>query len=155
MWPELLAEYDCGPVIELEPSDWSWSSETATNFNCHAMAIGSRVGVSPQDWLEGIASDATLDQNPTAIILGRFFHLTSIVEPTLLRPDSVLEDDIFVFYNAADQHFVHSGFTRFIDGQLVAISKFGEGPILLTSLELIGRFYEGEYDEIRWYRYAG
>lgn len=152
-WPDLLTSLDCGPVVELEQSDWPWSREAAVNFNCHAMAIGSNVGISPRDWLEGVASDATMHRNPTAIILRRFFELTAVRQPNSPQPDQVREDDVFVFYNAATDHFIHSGFIRCLDGVPVAVSKFGEGPILLTSLQLIGRFYSGQYDQIRWYRH--
>ena len=153
-WPSLLALLDCGPVIELEESEWSWSQQPSVNFNCHAMAIGSRIGLTPQDWLEGVASSATQDVNPTEMILDCFFDLQqtagSISETQF---DDVVEDDVFVFCDSKNSHFIHSGFVREVDGNLIAISKFGEGPILLTSLDLIEKFYAGKFDMIRWFRF--
>lgn len=156
-WPALLSMLDCGPVLELERNDWPWSNECAVNFNCHAMAIGSGIGVTPADWLEGIASPATLGENPTDLILKSYFQLLRISSPTADKEEGDLlqDDDVFVLRNTTDAHYIHSGFVKFIDGDLIAISKFGEGPILLTSVELIKKFYWGKYDEIRWYRFAG
>lgn len=154
-WSDLLSMLNCGPVVELEPNDWPWSSECATNFNCHAMAIGSGIGVSPTDWLEGIASPATLGENPTELILQHYFRLLHTVSPESdERLEGLQDDDVFVLRDSAESHYIHSGFVKLVDGEPVAISKFGEGPILLTSVELILKFYWGKYDEILWYRFG-
>lgn len=154
-WPTLLMHLDLGPVVELDDNDWTWAQQPAVNFNCHAMAIGSQVGLTPQDWLEGVASSATLDENPTELLLDRYYDLLQKL-PTIAETDflDIQENDVFVCYDTKHSHFIHSGFVRSVDGQMYAISKFGEGPILLTSLELIEAFYAGKYDEVRWYRYA-
>ncbi|MEM7561141.1 MAG: hypothetical protein AAF394_18615 [Planctomycetota bacterium] len=151
-WPEILSYLDCGPVLELEESSWAWSSAPSSDFNCHAMAIGSRLGLTPRDWLEGVASAATLDENPTRILLEHFF------EPLAPTQNShatlcLLSDDVFVCYNTAKDQFIHSGFIKLVNQETVAISKFGEGPILLTSLALIKHFYHGKFDQLLWYRF--
>lgn len=153
-WPTILAHLNCGPVIELEPQDWPWSHQCAVNFNCHAMAIGASVGVTPSDWLEGLASPATLGQNPTGLLLDRYYellHSTAPHDDSIC--DAIVDNNVFVVCDSKSSHFIHSGIVRFIGDQLVAISKFGEGPILLTSIELIKEFYAGQFDEVRWYRY--
>lgn len=150
-WPEILSYLDCGPVLELEESSWVWSSAPSSDFNCHAMAIGSRLGLTPRDWLEGVASAATLNENPTQILLEHFFEPLAPLQS--LAAQSLQSDDVFVCYNTAKDQFIHSGFIKLINQEAVAISKFGEGPILLTSLALIKHFYHGKFDQLHWYRF--
>ena len=154
-WTKVLSGFDLGPVVELERSTWQWSKGAATNFNCHAMAIGSHVGLSPQDWLEGIGSPATLDHNPARILLDNFFQHVETVGPGQEPTHSIEENEIFVCYESSSDHFIHSGFIKRVDDRLVAVSKFGEGPILLTSLDLIQAFYHAKFDQVRWYRFQG
>ena len=154
-WPALLAHLDCGEVTELYDPTTEWSAAPSMNFNCHALAIGSRVGISPSDWLEGIASDATMNQNPTELLLNRYFDQLRIEEPDHAGSYfDAQEGDIVVLCDSASQHFIHSATIRFVDGEMVAVSKFGEGPILSTSLELLTKFYANQFDEVRWYRFA-
>lgn len=155
-WCKLLSRLNCGPVVELESLDWAWSQQSPINFNCHALAIGSVIGVTPNDWLEGVASPATLDQNPVELILDQYFDLLSIRScRDQVSFSEMMEDDAFVFCNSYDSHFIHSGFVKIVENQVVAISKFGEGPILMTSMELIRKFYSGKFNEVRWYRFKG
>lgn len=151
-WPEILSYLDCGPVLELEESSWAWSSAPSSDFNCHAMAIGSRLGLTPRDWLEGVASAATLNENPTRILLEHFFKPLAPLQNSHAAK-SLQSDDVFVCYNTAKDQFIHSGFIKQVNQETVAISKFGEGPILLTSLALIKHFYHGKFDQLLWYRF--
>ena len=154
-WPAILAQLNCGEVSQLDDPEWLWSTEPSMNFNCHALAIGSRVGVTPSDWLEGIASDATLNQNPTAILLNRYFDKLRVEEADHAGAFfDAREDDVVVLCDSKSQHYIHSAIIKFIDGEIVAVSKFGEGPILVTGFELLTRFYTGQFDEVHWYRYA-
>ncbi len=152
-WPGILAHLNCGEILELTDPEWLWSAEPSMNFNCHALAIGSHVGIEPSDWLEGIASDATLNQNPTDILLNRYFDKLRVEEADHAGLFfDVKEDDVVVLCDSKSQHYIHSAIIKFIGGEMVAVSKFGEGPILATKFELLTRFYIGQFDEVHWYR---
>lgn len=157
-WAQTLSHLDCGPVVELEPSEWVWSRAPLQDFNCHALAVGSSVGLTPTDWLEGKASAQTLHENPTRLLLDQFFlpmATQNSGETPLSPPDAVEENDVFVLRDSRSDHLIHSGFIKWIEEEPLAISKFGEGPILITTLQLLGRLYQRQFDEIQWFRHAG
>ncbi|MDM4017702.1 hypothetical protein [Roseiconus lacunae] len=151
-WEAILGSYDCGPAICLESSGWEWSTADKRNFNCHALAIGSSVGLGPDQWLEGLASPATMHHNPVGTLLARCFERISSKTVTSKWRSAIREHDVFVCYDRDHDHYVHSGFLKWVAGIPMAISKFGEGPIMITTLKLIERFYQGAFDELRWYR---
>ena len=138
-----LRQLGHGPVVELNDNDWVWCGADVRDFNCHAMAIGSGVGLTPQDWLEGFASEATLQFNPAQVILDAFYEPVN---------SALQENDVFVLLDSTTGHLTHSGILRWVDGNAVAISKFGEGPVLMTSFALIAYVYSRVFDEVRWYR---
>jgi hypothetical protein len=140
---ELLEKLNCGPVLEFEDNDWAWCQADPCNFNCHSLAIGSAVGLTPDDWLEGFASESTLYANPTQILLDSFYERIDNEES---------ENDVFVLADSKTGKLFHSGFLRNIDGIPFAVSKFGEGPVLATSFTLISLVFGMSFDEVRWYR---
>lgn len=140
---QLMHGLELGPVCELFDENWSWCQANPRNFNCHAMAIGSAVGITPNDWLEGQASDSTSNSNPVGILLNEFYSPAT---------GEILDNDVFVFRNSLTDHFVHSGFVRYIDDQLMAISKFGEAEIFVTTLELLATVFQDEFNELNWHR---
>ena len=140
---KLVRSLNIGPVVELEENNWRWCKAEPRNFNCHALAIGSSVGLTPNDWLEGKASPATLHINPVELLLDNYFETVS---------ERLVDNDVFLLKDAESNHFVHSGFVRWIDSRLVAVSKFGEGPILMTSLELIATVFRNNFNVIEWRR---
>lgn len=155
-WPALLSHLNSGVVTEVYEPNCEWSAAPSMNFNCHALAVGSRIGISPSDWLEGIASDATMSRNPTEILLNRYFEQLRTEEPDHAGSYfDAREDDVVVLCDSASRHFIHSATIKSVEGELVAVSKFGEGPILSTSLSLLMKFYANQFDEVHWYRFAG
>lgn len=153
-WLGILAHLNCGEVTALTSSTMGWAESPSMNFNCHALAIGSQVGIGPADWLEGIASDATMNVNPTEVLLNCYYDQLRVEEPDHAGSFfDAQENDIVVLCDSTSQHFIHSAVVKFLDGKMVAVSKFGEGPILATSLELLVRFYESQFDEVHWYRF--
>ncbi|MEM6473746.1 MAG: hypothetical protein AAF802_29575 [Planctomycetota bacterium] len=147
-WPQTLSTLDSGPVFELEQSAWTWTQGPYSDFNCHSMAIGSQVGLQPSDWLEGCQSKTTLRKNPASILLDRFFRQLDPRPPSR----SIQDDDVCVCYDSFNDHYVHSALIKRIGDRPFAISKFGEGPILITTLEFIHRFFAGRFDQLQWYR---
>ncbi len=139
----LMRSLELGPVVDLTDNDWSWCQAQPENFNCHALSIGSTVGLTPHDWLEGKASPATFGINPVQLLLDHYF------EPI---HDRIVDNDIFVLRQSSEHHLVHSGFVRWINGSLIAVSKFGERQVFMTTLELVSTIFRDDFDTIDWYR---
>ena len=139
---ELVEKLGLGPVVEIQDEGWQWCNSDPRDFNCHAVAIGSGVGLTPNDWLEGSASSSTLNVNPAQVLLDAYF-----VECIDLK-----DNDIFVLRDSKTGNLSHSGFIRIVDGVSWAVSKFGEGPICVTTFEMVSAVFEGSFDEVRWYR---
>lgn len=93
----------------------------------------------------------TLRQNPTRILLESFFDRIDVTDRAE-NPTRVREGDVCVCYDSSNAHYVHSAFMKRVGDSLLAVSKFGEGPILITTLGLIGRFFAERFDEWQWYR---
>lgn len=176
-WLKYLHPYLGKQIWELEPSEWVWSRADQARFNCHTLAIGSQVGLTPDDWLEGSRSRWTADLNPAQLLLDHFFEpliggrgsLSELAAPLdLLATDGrdqpsraggfvrhregLHDDDVLVWQEPSTGNLIHSGFVRWIDGHLIVVSKWGEGPILLTSLEVLTRFYQGQSQTMLAYR---
>ena len=141
--PELLRSLCAGPVIELQDENWEWCNADPRDFNCHAMAIGSGVGLTPEYWLEGCASASTLFENPAQVMLDVYYQKLN---------EQIADNDVFVLRDSKTDGLVHSGFLRNVDGINLAVSKFGEGPVCLTSFELLSSVYQGRFDQVQWYR---
>lgn len=140
---QMMRDLDLGPVCEVDSEGWLWCDADPVNFNCHTLAIGSAIGLTPDFWLEGIASGATLNTNPVGTLLNECYQSVS---------GELQDNDVFVFRNSETDHYVHSGFVRYIDDQLMAISKFGETKILITTLELLATVFQNDFDDLGWYR---
>ncbi len=155
-WYRTLEQLGCGPVVELEQPDWNWCHGPESNFNCHAFAIGSSVGLTPNDWVEGMASPLTLHANPADLLLRSFFIPTTTIDRTdrsgYESGKESIDNDVFVIHDSRFNHLRHSGFIKWVDGQPMAVSKFGEGPILITTLKLLWSFFDGKFDQLRWFR---
>lgn len=131
------------PVIPLEDNNWTWSQACPTNFNCHALAIGSQVGLTPDDWLEGSASLVTLHVNPAQLILDRCFQEVD---------SQVNDDDVVVLRDTKLDNLVHSGFLKTLDGTQYVVSKFGEGPVCLTTFQVLAEIYKTRFDKLQFFR---
>ena len=66
---QLMRSLDLGPVCEVDNDDWVWCRANPVNFNCHTLAVGSAIGLTPTFWLEGVASNLTLNSNPVGTLL--------------------------------------------------------------------------------------
>ncbi|MEZ6094235.1 MAG: hypothetical protein R3C03_08335 [Pirellulaceae bacterium] len=157
-WCRTLSVLNCGPVVELDQPQWSWSNSDPVNFNCHSLAIGANAGLRPTDWLEGTSSPYTLNINPAKSLLDRLYDVQATVEAAQTDGYATIQDakenDTFVLFNSAHNHLIHSGVVKWLDNIPMVISKFGEGPILITSLELIWRFYQNQFDCLLWCRFS-
>ncbi len=176
-WLKYLHPYLGKQIWELEPSEWVWSRADQARFNCHTLAIGSQVGLTPEDWLEGSRSRWTADLNPAQLLLDHFFepldcgrsHLSESAEPWEIsanggqgsrapveniasQAEGWCDDDVLVWQDPGSGNLIHSGFVRWLDGHLIVVSKWGEGPILLTSLDVLTRFYHGHRQIMLAYR---
>lgn len=155
-WSQLLSKFGWGEVSEVDQSADGWSANS--NFNCHTFAIGAKLGLTSNDWLEGISSSLTFGLNPARLLLERYFQPTISVRRTekngFESSKLVNEQDVFVLKDTHSNRLVHSGIVKWVDDQPMAISKFGEGPILQTTFKLIWKFYGNKFDQLSWYQFG-
>lgn len=128
--------------------------------NCHSFAC-SQTGLStlPSNWwIDGTTSKRTLQQNPLKILLTVYYReLLRIPYRDAVKvaaDERVREGDLVVFVRDHDV-FVHSGRVIYENGltgerQNWIRSKLGEGPVIDTSLTILGEFYP--CTELRVYR---
>lgn len=135
------------------------------SFNCHSYAVGERLGLTPNDWLEGSPSPLTDDTNPLDIILKNSFQIVKnySLESDMLNDfpndTQILAGDIVTIImtsrNAVRRtnvDYIHSGRVTKVRGKNWVSSKFGEGPILVTPLSAIIKEYQGQFNRMSVYR---
>lgn len=67
---------DNGFILEESGNPWAaGGKEGSPSFNCHAYAVGERLGLTPNDWLEGQSSALTNNTNPLGTVLNRSFRI--------------------------------------------------------------------------------
>ena len=134
------AQYQGSSFILKENNKWSKAGQEPTaGFNCHAYSLGERVGLTPQDWVEGEPTNLSEDTNPMEILLSVYCRLVGKqpVSQIDLLPH-VREGDIICFtieqlYGGVN--YLHSGRIRVVNGQNWMASKFRTGRLLVTPIQ--------------------
>lgn len=152
-WKEFLDGSHGDPVFEVEDEQWRWSKASPASFNCHALSIGSLLGLGPGDWLEGSASEFTLGNNPARILLDTFFEETQVWDQKGdLDIESLSENDVIILDTESSGDIVVSGTIRWIEDKLMIVSKLGEHPVVIVTLSVLLREYAGQFSHVRFYR---
>jgi hypothetical protein len=155
-----MRESDFAQFYFEENSEWyaGYPSQSSAAFNCCAFAVAPYVGLNSQDFLDGHAEDGFT--NPMQVVLDSYFEhvrtytlreaLAEIAEDSRLQPGDVVctmttANGMLEVTHAA-RVLVHEGKNRLI-------SKFGQGPVLLTDMSFALRTFPG--DEVRVYRFRG
>lgn len=150
------------PAIQVKEGLGVWSESPLYKFNCHTLSIGSFVGIGPDLWIEGIASQLTLKTNPLEKILNQYFEEVMIGNKnqffSLSNCKEIKEDDVVVLsrkHKRVGIEFCHSARVKFIDGKMYLLSKYGENEIFLTGLEHLYFEYQLVFSEFSVYRWQG
>ncbi|MEK7583691.1 MAG: hypothetical protein AAB490_00465 [Patescibacteria group bacterium] len=152
-----------GPSFILEErTEWvEVGKQPAARFNCHAYSLGERVGLTPEDWVEGEPTDLSMDTNPMQILLSAYFtpfrtldvaHAHSLVHDQGLR-----EGDVISFtYERPYWGIVHqhSGRVMHVNSENWLTSKFQVGRLIVTSIKDALEFYP-DTRKVRVYRFRG
>lgn len=151
--PGIIVEKDLDP----------WTSTPLHQFNCHTLSVGSLVGIAPEFWIEGVANEVTLNQNPLQILLRDFF-----VEVGKFRKEqwdvissnsdiTLSENDVVVLSHQLDTgiEYFHSATIKIIENQIYLLGKYGEGQIVLTPPEHIYFEYHTLFSQFHIYRWNG
>ena len=140
------AEYRGPSFILQENNAWSKAGQKPTaEFNCHAYALGKRIGLTAEDWVEGEPTNLSEDTNPMEILLSVYFR--RIMALSVSQIDSLSqakEGDIISFtlerlYGGTTH--LHSGRIKVVNGQNWMASKFRTGRLLVTPIEEALRVY--------------
>lgn len=130
-------------------------------YNCHAFAL-SEVGMTPADWVNGVATPETEDKNPMDNFLKSYFELkktydiqtakvSDFEESTELR-----EGDVATFVAKLDGdkvHYVHAGKLVKKNDKWWLASKLGEAfPVVVTPATAVAGVYARQFAEVRVYR---
>jgi hypothetical protein len=97
------AQYHGEAFVLREPKDiWTKVGQQPTaGFNCHAYALGERIGLTPADWVEGEPTDLSMDTNPMEILLSVYFETIAILPVseahTLAHEQELQRGDIISF----------------------------------------------------------
>ena len=152
-WKNFLEGSHGGPVIEVDDAEWQWSSASPSAFNCHTLAVGSRVGLGPSDWLEGSASDFTLGHNPTSILLETFFEETLAWDGTgSFDAQQLVDTETLVLEDERTNELLVSGTIRWVEGKPMILSKLGEHPVIICSLQVLLHEYASRFTRLRTFR---
>jgi len=128
-----------------------WNRKLRFAYNCHALAIGELLGMDTEEWIEGSRSVFTLMANPAQDLLDAHFEKLATVNQVSDLP-TMSTDDVLVFRDAEFGDLMHSGRIRHIDGEVQLLSKLGEHPAAITSIEAIAEEYQGQFDCLDLYR---
>jgi len=140
---------------------WKKGDRGNPSFNCHSFALGDYVGITPSDWIEGVAAKATEDANAMETFLASYFTVVKTIDPSKQKPEDVESDtdvregDVLVLTARPEkslQH-VHSGrlVKRGQKWQLMA--KLGEDfPVVVGPIAAVAAPYNGQFNEVKIYR---
>lgn len=136
--------------VELAELVDQWNRSLRFSYNCHLLAIGSAVGLTTSDWVEGSAGRHTLLQNPAHDLLKTFFERVSS-DPSCdcAAPQ---HDDVIVIRSSTSGDLVHSGRIWKRDSKTFVVSKIGEHPVAATSLAALETLYGTDEQVIEIYR---
>lgn len=156
------------PADEVELCEESWEEwyapsplgVTLNTFNCCTFAVADVVGLTRNDWVRPSATGDTYYTVPMQVILESYFHPVRtyhgpVIPWGIVEEDDQLREDDVLCYTRTDLpaiQFAHVGKIVKVDGRNRLLSKYGSGPIVRTSLELLGNVLVGEFDEIQVYR---
>lgn len=129
-----------------------WNRHDRFSFNCHTLAIGRYLGIGPEYWLEGSSSVFTLMENPTQSLLDVYFQEVDRTTQLDNLEDRLHPNDIVVFRHAHTGDLSHSGVVREVDGRPVVLSKLGEHPVAVTSIDALTTEYRGQFDSFHLFR---
>jgi hypothetical protein len=135
-------QYQGSAFILQEDNKWSKAGKEPTaGFNCHAYALGERVGLTPEDWVEGEPTNLSENTNPMEALLSVYCrHMKTLPasQADLLSQDSHLkEGDIvsFVLGILCERvNHLHSGRIKLVNGENWMASKFRAGRLLVTPI---------------------
>lgn len=121
------------------------------SFNCHTISIGALVGLKAEEWLEGSRSLFTCRNNPAQDLLDAHFRKISSANDVSELP-AMQHDDVLVFRKTNSGELTHSGRVRWHGDTQMLLSKLGEHPAAITSIQAIVDEYQGQFDALEVYR---
>jgi hypothetical protein len=138
----------------------------SATFNCATFAVANYVHLTSNEWL---STTPTSDGYPTpiAIIIDSYFtpicewSVAQAIDNKEFETDERLQNgDVLAFESSSSESdrtrriFTHLGLVKRQDGLNRLLSKFGEGPILLSDLKFPDRMFPGA-QKITIYRFRG
>lgn len=141
-----------------------WSEvgrEPTASFNCHTYSLGERIGLTPEDWVEGEPTNLSLDTSPMEILLSVYFKLQKTLkcsEASSLISDPDLQAGDIVSFTYTRSHWgvchLHSGQVKLVNGENWLASKFYIGRLVVTPIaEALSHYPQAT--AIRIYRFLG
>jgi hypothetical protein len=156
------SRYEGSGNIYSDPDD-EWTAKGAEmdpRFNCAAFALGEKVGLTPNDWIEGEPTDISEDTNPAEILLKAYFKPIKIVDATLnavapLASDPQIWHDDVVSYTLHRPKWGivhrHMGKIKIVDNENWLISKFAQSRIVVLPLTEVLQIFP-DVEKVRIYR---
>lgn len=158
---------DSGEVVFVTGNRWYAGQDAgscAATFNCGTFAVGDYLGLTPADWLHPESSQDGFP-TPVAVILDSFFDpvcemsVTEALNPLLFEADSRLRDgDVLCFEkiprdgDPSRRIMTHVARIQKKDGVNRLLSKFGEGPVVLSDIKFAHRMFPGG-EVVKVYRF--
>lgn len=79
-------------ATNFEGKPWKKGDRANPRFNCHSFSLGNHVGITPDDWVEGLKGKATEDTNPMEVFLASYFTMVKKLDPSKQKPEDVEKD---------------------------------------------------------------
>ena len=137
--------------------------EPTASFNCHSYSFGDRVGITPEDWVEGEWTDMALNTNPAEILFSAYFKPIKVLPPcagSSLVFDRTLKDgDVISFTKQRlgwGTNYMHSGIVQCLGEENWLVSKFSSGRLIAAPIPEIAEVYlECGLERIGVHRFRG
>lgn len=158
---------DFGRIVFEPDNPWYAGQNTgkcAATFNCGTFAVSDFVEFTPNDWLE---TAPTFDGFPTpiAVVIDSYFEpvcefaMSAALQNETYETDKRLRDGDIVGFELRPREadrtrrmFKHVGRVKRSEGVNRLLSKFGQGPIVLSDLRFADRMFPGA-DLVTVYRF--
>jgi len=155
-------DQDDGEIVSAAGTSWQVAQPAElAQFNCCAYAVGDTIGLGVGDWLCGEVNPLTDGSNPMQVVLESYFEQVAEFPPpfstdairSFESSRDIRDGDVVCLVGSRGPDYPHAMRVRGRDGHHWVEGKFGEDPILWTPLETVGGAYEGQFDQVRVFRY--
>jgi hypothetical protein len=137
---------NAGVPFEIPGDPWSEAGASGNHrFNCLTYALGDRVGLTPDDWIEGIREVITDWTNPMETLLALYFKQIKVMDVSLremlaLTDSQFLQDDDIYSMEGRLKTYgrvvYHAGRICKLSGENYLVSKIGEARLVITPLHV-------------------